>query len=109
MPLGHDEQVHGRLRVDVLEGQDGVVLVDDVGRTLTCDDPAKGAIAHRGPPKCLYNTAFVETSDDDGGRGTAMGTCPKCKLRIRKNGNHIKLGSVWYHKMCPSNLAAKTT
>jgi hypothetical protein len=30
-----------------------------------------------------------------------MGTCPKCKLRIRKNGNHIKLGSVWRHKMCP--------
>ena len=21
-----------------------------------------------------------------------MGTCPKCKLRIRKNGNHVKLG-----------------
>ncbi|MGH7384045.1 MAG: hypothetical protein ACREKG_02615 [Candidatus Rokuibacteriota bacterium] len=30
-----------------------------------------------------------------------MGTCPKCKLRIRKNGNHVKLGSVWVHKMCP--------
>ena len=30
-----------------------------------------------------------------------MGTCPKCKLRIRKNGNHIKLGTVWYHKACP--------
>ena len=30
-----------------------------------------------------------------------MGTCPKCKLRIRKNGNHVKLGSVWRHKMCP--------
>ena len=34
-----------------------------------------------------------------------MGTCPKCKLRIRKNGNHVKLGSVWYHKMCPTKLA----
>jgi len=31
-----------------------------------------------------------------------MSTCPKCKLRIRKNGNHVKLGSVWYHKMCPT-------
>jgi len=30
-----------------------------------------------------------------------MGTCPKCKLRIRKNGNHIKLGTTWYHKSCP--------
>jgi hypothetical protein len=34
-----------------------------------------------------------------------MGTCPKCKLRIRKNGNRIKLGSVWLHKMCPPKPA----
>jgi hypothetical protein len=34
-----------------------------------------------------------------------MGTCPKCKLRIRKNGNHIKLGSVWLHKRCPAKPA----
>ena len=31
-----------------------------------------------------------------------MGTCPKCKRRLRKNGNHIKLGSVWMHKVCPT-------
>lgn len=36
-----------------------------------------------------------------------VGTCPRCKLRIRKNGNHIKLGSTWYHKACPSKPAAK--
>lgn len=35
-----------------------------------------------------------------------MGTCPKCKLRIRRNGNHIKLGSVWYHKQCPTQKSA---
>ena len=35
-----------------------------------------------------------------------MGTCPKCKLRIRRNGNHTKLGSTWYHKHCPANPAA---
>ncbi len=34
-----------------------------------------------------------------------MGTCPKCKHRIRKNGNHVKLGSVWYHKACPARPA----
>ena len=34
-----------------------------------------------------------------------MGTCPKCKLRIRRNGNHIKLGSTWYHKICPNSKA----
>jgi hypothetical protein len=37
-----------------------------------------------------------------------MGTCPKCKRRIRKNGNHIKLGSVWLHKRCPTSPAART-
>jgi len=36
-----------------------------------------------------------------------MGTCPKCKLRIRKNGNHVKLGVTWYHKSCPSRPAKK--
>jgi hypothetical protein len=34
-----------------------------------------------------------------------MGTCPKCKLKIRKNGNHVKLGSTWYHKTCPARPA----
>jgi hypothetical protein len=34
-----------------------------------------------------------------------MGTCPKCKLGIRKNGNRIKLGSGWRHKMCPPKPA----
>lgn len=37
-----------------------------------------------------------------------MGTCPKCKLRIRKNGNHVKLGTVWYHKSCPVTPARKS-
>jgi hypothetical protein len=38
-------------------------------------------------------------------RGVWMGTCPKCKRRIRKNGNHVKLGTVWFHKMCPGRPA----
>jgi hypothetical protein len=33
-----------------------------------------------------------------------MGTCPKCKLRIRRNGNHVKLKSTWYHKACPPTV-----
>lgn len=37
-----------------------------------------------------------------------MGTCQKCKLRIRRNGNHIKLGSIWYHKVCPTQKTAKS-
>jgi hypothetical protein len=36
-----------------------------------------------------------------------MGTCPKCKLRIRRNGNHVKLGPTWYHKVCPTQRYAK--
>lgn len=36
-----------------------------------------------------------------------MGTCKKCKLRIRRNGNHIKLGSIWYHKVCPTQKVVK--
>ena len=35
-----------------------------------------------------------------------MGTCPKCKLTIHKNGNHRKLGSTWYHKQCPPKPGA---
>ena len=104
MPLGHDEQVHGSLRIDVLERQHGVVLIDDVRRAPARDDAAEEAIGHHRPPRGLYNTAFVETPD--GGRRIAMGTCPKCKQRIRKNGNHVKLGSTWYHKMCPAKTAA---
>jgi hypothetical protein len=30
-----------------------------------------------------------------------MGTCPKCKQKIRRNGNHVKLGQTWVHKICP--------
>jgi hypothetical protein len=37
-----------------------------------------------------------------------MGTCPKCKLRIRRNGNHVKLGSTWFHKACPKSGPAAT-
>lgn len=34
-----------------------------------------------------------------------MGTCPKCRQKIRRNGNHVKLGRVWYHKRCPEKPA----
>ncbi len=38
-----------------------------------------------------------------------MGTCPKCKQKIRRNGNHVKLGQVWYHKTCPEKAAKVKT
>jgi len=46
-----------------------------------------------------------DSSSDHAVKENGMGTCPKCKLRIRKNGNHTKLGPVWYHKMCPAKPA----
>jgi hypothetical protein len=56
--------------------------------------------------RCAYNTRSQLFADR--GEGDAlMGTCPKCKLRIRRNGNHVKLGSTWYHKVCPTRRPAK--
>lgn len=44
-----------------------------------------------------------------GDKEPSMGTCPKCKQTIRRNGNHIKLGQVWYHKSCPVKPAKAKT
>ena len=30
-----------------------------------------------------------------------MGTCRKCKKKIYRNGNHVKIGQTWVHKICP--------
>jgi uncharacterized radical SAM superfamily Fe-S cluster-containing enzyme len=49
-----------------------------------------------------YNELVVKTGL---GEELSMGTCPKCKRKIRHNGNHIKLGQVWYHKACPERPA----
>ena len=54
----------------------------------------------------MYNAGRVNILSIETARENGMGTCPKCKLRIRKNGNHVKLGSVWVHKMCPPKPAA---
>jgi len=59
---------------------------------------------------CIISRS-IDGRSDHLPKESVMGTCPKCKLRIRKNGNHVKLGSVWYHKMCPAKAArtAKST
>src|SRR5215470_19358849 len=44
--LGDDQQMDRRLRVDVLEREDRVVLVFDVGPALPRDDTAKDAVGH---------------------------------------------------------------
>src|SRR5215470_3305428 len=46
MPLRHDEDMGRRLRIDVVEGEDAVVLVDDRSRHLALDDLAEKAVAH---------------------------------------------------------------
>ncbi len=58
------------------------------------------------PNSPCYNTAFTrDPFDAVQSKETPMGTCPKCKRRIRHNGNHVKLGATWYHKMCPAGAA----
>jgi len=37
-----------------------------------------------------------------------MGTCLTRMQRIRKNGNHVKLGSVLHHKTCPGRPIARS-
>ena len=60
-----------------------------------------GSVAACGPDDSFWDQIYT----DYVAKETGMGTCPKCKLRIRKNGNHTKLGSIWYHKMCPAKPA----
>ena len=43
--LGDDQLVHRRDRVDVVEGQDELILVHAVGRDLARDDPAEQAVS----------------------------------------------------------------
>jgi len=49
----------------------------------------------------VYNAARADHPLTASAKERIMGTCPKCKLRIRRNGNHVKLGSTWVHKQCP--------
>ena len=46
MPSRDDQHVYRRLRVDVLEGDQPVVLVDDGRRNLAVDDLAEEAVGH---------------------------------------------------------------
>lgn len=47
LPFGNHQQVRGRLRIDVAEGDAAVVLVDDVGGDLAIDDSLEdGFVGH---------------------------------------------------------------
>jgi hypothetical protein len=49
MVLGDNQDVDGGLGLDVLEGQEDIVLIDHPGRYFPADDLAENAIAHRKP------------------------------------------------------------
>ena len=48
--LGDDQDVHWRLRIDVPESEDQLVLIDDIGRNLTGDYFFKKRLTHTVPP-----------------------------------------------------------
>src|SRR5262245_40436848 len=58
--LRHDEEVHGSLGVEILEGQHLVVLVHDVGRAFAGDDTAEHAtVGHEPLSRDVYNTGRI--------------------------------------------------
>jgi hypothetical protein len=103
--LGDDQQMDRCLRIEVLEGEHLLVLKFDLGRGFSGDDTAEHTAWDHVPLEVVYTRMVDHGQQRSIIEGDVMGTCPKCKLRIRKNGNHVKLGSIWYHKMCPAKPA----
>jgi len=56
-----DQGVHRRLGPDVVEGDDPVILVDDLGRKLLGRDPAENAISFHGDPPWPLRTSPRES------------------------------------------------
>jgi hypothetical protein len=52
--FGNDEQVDGRLWIEILEGEDLVVVVFDLGRALSGDDTAENAGRSHGVLEVVY-------------------------------------------------------
>src|SRR5207245_9890846 len=102
--VGAGEQGDRGLRIQVLAWQRRVVRRLGVRVSLTSHNAAEHAVRHEAPPDAPVIIAPPRSAS---GKGARMGTCPKCKRKIRKNGNHIKLGSTWYHKACPRRRAAQ--
>jgi len=61
VPPRHDEHVQRRLRVDVSEGYQLAVGVDDLPGNLPRDDLAEQAIGHRSCLAILHSFLFSET------------------------------------------------
>jgi hypothetical protein len=48
--FGNDQGVYGCLRVDVIEGEDALVIVDDLAGDLSVDDLAEDTVTHELTP-----------------------------------------------------------
>ncbi len=46
MPFRNHQRVHGSLRVDIIERQGMLILIDDLGWNASFDDPAEDTDAH---------------------------------------------------------------
>lgn len=62
MILGDDENVDGRLRIDVTEGHEPLSVVHDVGRYLTRGDPAEQTVGVAHQPRLTPCGARRETA-----------------------------------------------
>src|SRR5262249_3087011 len=59
VPLGNDENVRRRLRIDVLKDEYFVVFIHLLRRDFPCDDFAEQAVVHESPP---YRCSFLRAS-----------------------------------------------
>ena len=66
--LGDEEDMNGGLRSDITEGEDVIILIDDVGFGFAVDDPLKDRFGHG--PSFLPDGQFEELGTEMAGTGT---------------------------------------
>jgi hypothetical protein len=78
VPLGDDQEVERSLGVDVLEGEDLIVLVLDIGGCLAGHDAAERAVgAHGSPWVGVYFLLAVARVGGDSKPDTKPGSRPR--------------------------------
>jgi hypothetical protein len=66
--LRDEEDMNGGLRGDITEGEDVIILIDDVGFGFAVDDPLKDRFGHG--PSFLPDGQFEELGTEMAGTGT---------------------------------------
>lgn len=66
--LGDEEDMNGGLRGDIAEGEDVIILIDDVGLGFAVDDPLEDRFGHG--PSFLPDGQFEELGTEMAGTGT---------------------------------------